>query len=120
MELKTFLLGHEFTQCHRDQSFFIKYTAGKCCIILVYVDNLLVNRDDETTILAMKVHIHKAFTIKDLGKLRYFLGIEIGRGVKGTLINQRKYCLDIIKDVGMEHCSPVGFPFLKGNKIMQR
>lgn len=80
-------------------------------MILVYVDDLIMTGDDEDEITEMKAKLDKAFTIKDLGKLRYFLGIEVARGSRGTLINQRKYASDIVKDAGMDQCNPVHFPF---------
>jgi len=39
--------------------------------------------------------LNKTFKIKDLGNLRYFLGLEIGRSTKGIMTNQRKYALEL-------------------------
>lgn len=69
--------------------------------MLVYVNDLLITGDDEDSIAQLKLDLDKAFTIKYLGYLRYFLGIEIARGMHGTMINQRKYALDIVYDTGM-------------------
>ncbi|XP_048494768.1 uncharacterized mitochondrial protein AtMg00810-like [Beta vulgaris subsp. vulgaris] len=117
LELKKVLLGHDFKQCERDHSLFVRYKGHKCCIILVYVDDLLLTGDDEDSIAQMKLVLDGAFTIKDLGKLRYFLGIEVARNCKGTMINQRKYAIDIVKDAGMENCHAVTFPFPEGIKL---
>ncbi|XP_057251310.1 uncharacterized mitochondrial protein AtMg00810-like [Beta vulgaris subsp. vulgaris] len=89
----------------------------KSCIILVYVDDLILSGDDEDSIKEMKLAMDKAFTIKDLGPLRFFLGIEVARSAKGTMINQRKYALDIVHDTGVENCTPHSFPFPKGVKL---
>lgn len=43
------------------------------CIVLVYVDDLLLTGHDEECIHELKNDLHKAFTIKYLGSLRYFL-----------------------------------------------
>jgi hypothetical protein len=45
--------------------------------------------------------LSKAFEVKDLGKLKYFLGIEVARSSKGIALSQRKYTLDLLNDVGM-------------------
>ncbi|XP_074277011.1 uncharacterized protein LOC141600667 [Silene latifolia] len=41
------------------------------------------------------------FGIKDLGKLKFFLGIEVAHGVNGLFLNQRKYAINIVEDNGM-------------------
>lgn len=64
--------------------------------------------------------------MKDLGVLKYFLGIEVARGLEGIFLSQRKYTLDIISEVGMLGFRPAGFPIeqnhtlalAKGNPIV--
>ncbi|XP_071704443.1 uncharacterized mitochondrial protein AtMg00810-like [Rutidosis leptorrhynchoides] len=48
--------------------------------------------------------------IKDLGSLKYFLGIEVLSNDKGICMNQRKYCLELLNDYGMLGCKPIGTP----------
>nr|GEZ40023.1 ribonuclease H-like domain-containing protein [Tanacetum cinerariifolium] len=50
--------------------------------------------------------------IKDLGKLKYFLGIEVVDTDKGICLNQRKYVLDLLSEYGMLACKPVDTPLL--------
>lgn len=47
----------------------------------------------------VKLALDKEFTIKELRDLKYFLGMEIIRNKSGTLLSQRKYITDIIKDL---------------------
>jgi hypothetical protein len=47
--------------------------------------------------------------MKDLGSLKYFLGIEVARNSTGLFLYQRKYALDIISEVGMLGVKPVAF-----------
>ena len=47
------------------------------------------------------------FRKKDLGKLKFFLGIEIAQSKFGVVISQRKYVLDILEETGMLDCKPV-------------
>lgn len=50
------------------------------------------------------------FEIKDLGMLRYFLGMEIARNRSGIYVSQRKYVLDLLKETGLLGCKPVDTP----------
>lgn len=72
-------------------------SQGFVCV-LVYVDDLLITGSDSSMITKTKSCLHSTFPIKDLGTLKYFLGLEIARNKTGICLHQRKYNLDIIKD----------------------
>lgn len=79
-------------------------------VLIVYVDDIMVTRNDEDEIKHLKGSLAKEFEIKDLGFLRYFLGIEVVTSSKGILLSQRKYVLDLLKESGMERCKPCVTP----------
>lgn len=58
-----------------------------------------------------------AFHIKDLGVLKYFLGLELARGPSSMFICQRKYTLDILKECKMLDCKPASFPMEENHKL---
>lgn len=57
----------------------------------------------------LKEFLLKCFCIKDLGNLKYFLGIEFSRSKKGIFMFQRKYVLDILQDAGLLGAGPDKF-----------
>jgi len=62
------------------------------------------NSTDE--MIHIKHVLHSNFCIKDLGILKYFLGIEVAHSETGIYLCQRKYCLDFIRDSGLLSCKP--------------
>ncbi|CAN4127224.1 unnamed protein product [Withania somnifera] len=54
--------------------------------------------------------LHQQFKLKDLGELKYFLGIEIMRSKAGVILNQTKYVLELISDTGLSGAKPISKP----------
>ena len=79
----------------------IKKSSVGIVIVLIYVDDLLVTDSSTELIDDTKQILKNNFKIKDLGPLKYFLGIEFARNNKGFLMHQRKYALEIISDLGL-------------------
>lgn len=56
---------------------FYKHEGGMVTILIVYVDDIIVTRNNLTEIGNLKDSLAIEFKIKNLGNLRYFLGIEV-------------------------------------------
>ena len=69
--------------------------------LLIYVDDILITGNDPVSIATIKKFLHSQFHLKDLGDLKYFLGIKESSSKNGIFISQRKYALEIIKDAGL-------------------
>ncbi|RZB60128.1 Retrovirus-related Pol polyprotein from transposon RE2 [Glycine soja] len=102
-----------------DHSVFYCHTSPeKCVYLIVYVDDIVITRNDTTKITQLKEHLFSHFQIKDLGPLKYFLGIEVAQSGDGVVISQRKYALDILEETGMQNCRPVESPMDPNLKFM--
>ncbi|XP_057720233.1 uncharacterized mitochondrial protein AtMg00810-like [Arachis stenosperma] len=55
--------------------------------------------------------------MKDLGKLKYFLGIEVAYSRQGIFISQRKYILDLLKEIGKLDCKITRVPIEQNHRI---
>ena len=84
-------------RCESDHSVFTKCSSNKYIYLVVYVDDIVITGDDFEGIKALKQHLFQNFQTKDLGPLRYFLGIEVAQSKSDIVIFQRKYVLDILK-----------------------
>ena len=91
-----------------DHSVFYHHnSSGQCIYLVVYVDDIVITDNDQDGIQKLKQHLFTHFQTKDLGKLKYFLGIEIAQSSSGVFISQRKYALDILEETGMLDCKTV-------------
>nr|XP_016446370.1 PREDICTED: uncharacterized mitochondrial protein AtMg00810-like [Nicotiana tabacum] len=73
--------------------------------------------DDKEEMARLKKLLAHEFEIKDLGKLQYFLGIEVARSKRGIFISQRKYILDLLKETDMIGCRPAESPVESNHKL---
>ncbi|KAK2376474.1 putative mitochondrial protein [Trifolium repens] len=98
------------TRCEADHSvFFLHSSSGQRIFLVVYVDDIVITGDDPDGVQRLKGHLFKKKNqTKDLGPLRYFLGIEVVQSSSGIAINQRKYALDILSETGMLGCHLIG------------
>ena len=96
---------------------FYRHQGSHIAILAVYVDDIVITGDDVEEIKKLKERLGRAFEVKDLGPLRYFLGIEIARPSRGIILTQRKYTLDLLADIGMLGCCPCGSPIDKNHQM---
>nr|XP_016473779.1 PREDICTED: uncharacterized mitochondrial protein AtMg00810-like [Nicotiana tabacum] len=118
----TFLQGdlHEKIYMDLPQGFHRqgKYRREGCIvIILIYVDDLLITGSDKDLIDGAKQTLHNNFKVKDLGELKYFLGIKVLRSKQGILLNQRKYALKLVYDVGLNGAKPSTTPLEANTRL---
>ncbi|RVW60738.1 Retrovirus-related Pol polyprotein from transposon TNT 1-94 [Vitis vinifera] len=94
-----------------DHSVFYHHnSSGQSIYLVVYVDDIVITGSDQNGIQKLKQHLFTHFQTKDLGKLKYFLGIEIAQSSSGVVLSQRKYALDILEETDMLGCKPVDTP----------
>ncbi|GKA38963.1 putative RNA-directed DNA polymerase [Tanacetum coccineum] len=74
-----------FKQSHADHSLFIYKTRNYFVAALIYVDDVIILGDDSKKIEETKTFLDKKFSIKDLGALKYFLGIEVAHTREGLV-----------------------------------
>lgn len=109
---------YSFSQSYVDHILFLKHADNYFTALLVYVGDVLITATSKTVITNVKAYLHKVFTIKVLGYVHYFLGLEIAHSALGTYINQRKYILYILYDVGLTGSKPIHTPLPKGLKLV--
>ncbi|CAM8947384.1 unnamed protein product [Rhodiola kirilowii] len=104
------LIEFGFVQSLKDYSLFTFSLQNDLLVLLVYVDDVVITGTSSLLIDRVKKFIHDKFQIKDLGILKYFLGLEVARSAGGIFLNQRKYALDILADYNFLDCKPIKTP----------
>ncbi|XP_034679699.1 uncharacterized mitochondrial protein AtMg00810-like [Vitis riparia] len=105
-------------QSRADYSLFTKISGNSFTAVLIYVDDMIIIGNDESVIAALKESLHTKFRIKDLGQLRYFLGIEVAPSTDCISISQRKYTLDILNEAGLLGAKLLSTPMEEKNKLL--
>ena len=67
-----------FKKCPYEPTLFLKHSStSKILIVCLYVDDLIFTRNDESMSTSFKHFRMQEFEMIDLGKMMYFLGLEI-------------------------------------------
>nr|GEX18597.1 cysteine-rich RLK (receptor-like protein kinase) 8 [Tanacetum cinerariifolium] len=109
-KLTDFLTSLNFQQNYADTSLFTLTQDGHATILLVYVDEILLTGDFPSLLQFIKQQLHNKFSIKDLGAVHYYLGIEFLRNTSGMVISQRKYALELLRHAGVLEEKPTIVP----------
>ncbi|MCH87512.1 LTR retrotransposon like protein, partial [Trifolium medium] len=111
------LKRYGFEQSYADYSLFTLHKGSIQVNVLIYVDDLIISGNNNTAIQTFKQYLNTCFHMKDLGTLKYFLGIEVARSPTGLFLCQRKYALDIISEAGLLGAKPAGFPLEQNHQL---
>lgn len=106
-----------FKQSKADYSLFTKKTSGSFIALLVYVDDILIASDNPQSVADLKILLDQQFKLKDLGDLKFFLGLEIARSEKGIHLCQRKFILELLSDASLLGCKPAKTPMEHNLKL---
>ncbi|KAL0846891.1 hypothetical protein Bca101_020137 [Brassica carinata] len=118
-KLSTTLNGRGFRKSELDHTLFTLVGPSGIIVILVYVDDLIITGSDKAGIKATKEFLKSVFDIKDLGEMKYFLGIEICRSKEGLFMSQRRYTMDMLKETDVLGGKIAKTPLEEGYKVLR-
>jgi hypothetical protein len=112
-----YLVTTGFQTFNADFSLYVKRTDHGIVVIVIYVDDLIITGNSDADISDLKKLLKQKFEMKDLGKLHYFLGIEVIKSPKGIWLLQRQYALNKLSEYGMTGCKPISIPLEQNVKL---
>nr|KYP62885.1 hypothetical protein KK1_017445 [Cajanus cajan]KYP62891.1 hypothetical protein KK1_017451 [Cajanus cajan] len=90
-------MSEGFEKCHNEYTLFTKTSKeGKILIVNLYVDDLIFTDNDEFMFLEFKNSMVRELDMNDMGRMRYFLGVEVLQRYDGIYISKIKYALEIL------------------------
>jgi hypothetical protein len=108
--LGNYLRSIGFTSTGSDTSLFVYKQGDAMAYLLVYVDDIILTASSTTLLQRVVQALCREFAIKDLGALRFFLGIQVRRDATGFSLSQAQYTEDILERAGMANCKPAPTP----------
>ncbi|KAK5776854.1 hypothetical protein PVK06_044819 [Gossypium arboreum] len=115
-KLKCFLVSIGFVASRSDASLFVRAQSESTLYVLVYVDDIIITGSSSTTIDWFVRLLHEEFSLKDMGDLHFFLGIEVTRSSTGSLhLCQAKYIRDILARASMATAKSVTTPMVSSS-----
>ncbi|KAB2621756.1 hypothetical protein D8674_023938 [Pyrus ussuriensis x Pyrus communis] len=94
-----------------------QHKLNKVTALIIYVDDMIVTRDTFDEILRLQINLVVEFEMKNLGNLKYFMGVEVACLSRGIFLSQRKYVLDLLKETSMLGCKPVDIPIVEKHHL---
>nr|GEX63438.1 hypothetical protein [Tanacetum cinerariifolium] len=115
--LSLFLLSQDLSKGLVDLTLFIRRNGKDLLLVQIYVDDIIFAASTlEFCDLFANLMCSK-FKMSMMGKISFFLGLQISQSPRGIFINQSKYDLELLKKYGFESCDPVDTPMVEKSKL---
>ena len=105
-------------QCNGEHTLFFKRSSHVLLtLLIVYVEDIIITRNDSTEIKGLEEHLDQSFQVKRLGPLKYILGIEFDRSSDKILMTQQKYILDLLEETKHIQCRIIDTPIEVNHRL---
>ena len=104
------LVALGFTRCEEEHGVYTRGTGRGRVLLGVYVDDLILTGADQAEIELFKDEMKRSFKMSDLGKLNYYLGIEVKQQPGKITMSQAAYAAKLLEKAGMASCNAVQVP----------
>ncbi|KHN17953.1 Retrovirus-related Pol polyprotein from transposon TNT 1-94 [Glycine soja] len=118
-ELRIFLFSLGFVNSTADASLFIYQKPEVTLYLLVYVDDIIMTGNSSAELSKLIATLAARFSLKDLGCLSYFLGVEVIPSAAGMFLSQRKYIIDLLHKSGMTNTKPASTPLSASVQLLK-
>ncbi|GKB76606.1 retrovirus-related pol polyprotein from transposon TNT 1-94, partial [Tanacetum coccineum] len=115
--LSSFLLSQKFTKGTIDPTLFARREGKDILLVQIYVDDIVFFSTKPDLCESFSKVTCSKFKMSMMGKLIFFLGLQISQSPIGIFLNQSKYALESLKKYGMETYEPADIPMVGKSKL---
>ncbi|GJZ60718.1 retrovirus-related pol polyprotein from transposon TNT 1-94 [Tanacetum coccineum] len=115
--LSKFLLSQKFSKGDVEPTLFTRKEGKDILLVQIYVDDIIFAFTDPELCDVFANIMSSKFKMSMMGKISFFLGLQISQNPRGIFINQSKYALEMIKKYGMESIGPIDSPMVERTKL---
>jgi len=115
--LSTYLISKGFKKGSVDPTLFIRGKGSDILLVQIYVDDIIFAASTQVKCDEFAKIMSEKFRMSMMGKISFFLGLQISQSPRGIFINQSKYALESLKKYGFESCEPVDTPMKEKSKL---
>nr|GFA83897.1 putative ribonuclease H-like domain-containing protein [Tanacetum cinerariifolium] len=113
--LSKYLLTNGFQRGTIDQTLFIRRQRGDFILVQVYMDDIIFGSPSPQLCREFEAFMHEKFQMSAMGKLNFFLGLQVLQKKDGIFLSQDKYVGDILKKIGYSNVRSSNTPMDKEN-----
>ena len=107
-----------FTKSKTEPCLYYRERGGEVVYVAVFVDDLVIAGSTLSAVNEFKSDMKSTYNMKDLGELKYSLGIQVYRNAdKSITLNQSKYIDDVLRRFGLLNAHSEPTPMIQGIKL---
>ena len=117
--LDEYMVSQGFKSADADPCIYTRINENEYTVMAVYVDDIITLSKDMKSVNEIKCELKKVFEIKELGEMKYCLGLEVNRDRNKRMIslNQHGYVKKLSEKYGLQNCKPTHSPADANSKL---
>ncbi|GJY73354.1 retrovirus-related pol polyprotein from transposon TNT 1-94, partial [Tanacetum coccineum] len=115
--LSSFLISQHLSKGAVDPTLFIRQARNDLLLVQIYVDNIIFASTNTAMCNEFANQITTKFKMSMMGKMSFFLGLQISQSPRGIFIKKSKYASDIVKKYGMLTSDSIDTPMVEKGKL---
>ncbi|GJW23251.1 retrovirus-related pol polyprotein from transposon TNT 1-94 [Tanacetum coccineum] len=115
--LSSFLISQQFSKGAVDPTLFTRHARNDILLVQIYVDDIIFASTNTAMCNEFANQMTNKFKMSMMGKMSFFLGLQISQSPRGIFINQSKYASEIVKKYGLHSTDSVDTPMIENKKL---